>query len=68
MKNSIFYYLVKKRKQERQKIGGELFPPSPHFFYPPNLGGNKEGEVLKDALYTNTLNLSCISFLSFSLP
>ena len=29
MKNNIFYCLVEERKQERQKIGGEIFPLGP---------------------------------------
>ena len=31
MKNNIFYCLVEERKQERQKIGGEIFPSGPPF-------------------------------------
>ena len=39
VKNGIFLYLVEKRKQERQKIARKIFPPSPPFFFPPNLRG-----------------------------
>ena len=39
MKNAVFYYLVEKRKQERQKNKGESFPSRTHFFYPPKFGG-----------------------------
>ena len=62
MENDIFYCLVEERKQERQKIGGKFFPLGPPFFILPIWEENKEGKVLKNALYTSTLNLSCISF------
>ena len=31
VKNNIFYCLVEERKQERQKIGGKIFPLGPPF-------------------------------------
>ena len=52
MENDIFYYLVEERKQERQKIGGKIFPLGPPFFILPILEENEEGKVVKDALYT----------------
>ena len=68
VENDIFHYLVEERKQERQKIGGEIFPLIPHFFILPIWEENEEGKMLKDVLYTNTHNLSCIFFfLLFSL-
>ena len=49
--------MVDERRQERQKIWGKIFPPDPLFFILPFWEENEEGEVLKDALYTNTFNL-----------
>ena len=66
MENDIFHYLVEERKQERQKIGGKIFPLVPHFFILPIWEENEEGKMLKDVLYTNTLNLSCIFFFLLS--
>ena len=67
MENGIFHCLVEERKQERQKIGGKIFPLGTPFFILPIWEENEEGKVLKDALYTNTLNLNCIFFSFFSL-
>ena len=67
MENGIFHCLVEERKQERQKIGGKIFPLGAPFFILPIWKENEERKVLKDALYTNTLNLSCIFFSFFSL-
>ena len=57
VENDIFHCLVEKRKQERQKIGWKIFPLDPPFFIFPIYEENGEEKVLKDALYTNTLNL-----------
>ena len=57
VENGIFHCLVEKRKQERQKIGWKIFPLDPPFFIFPIYEENGEEKVLKDALYTNTLNL-----------
>ena len=67
VENGIFHCLVEERKQERQKIGGEIFPLGTLFFILPIWKENEERKVLKDTLYTNTLNLSCIFFSFFSL-
>ena len=68
VENGIFHCLVEERKQERQKIGGKIFSLGPPFFILPIWEENDEEKVLKDELYTNTLNLSCIFFSFFSLP
>ena len=68
MKNDIFHCLIEERKQERQKQGGGILLPDPPFFILSIWEENEEGKVLKDALYTNTLNLNCIFFSFFSLP
>ena len=68
MENDIFHCLVEERKQERQKIGGKIFPLGSSFFILPIWEENEQEKVLKDGLYTNTLNLSCIFFLSSLFP
>ena len=64
VENGIFHCLIEERKQKRQRIGGKFFTPDSPFFILPIWEENEEKKVLKDALYTNTLNLSCIFFLS----
>ena len=56
------------KKTRETKIWGKIFPPGPPFFILPIWEENEEGKVLKDALYTNTLSLSCIFFLSSLFP
>ena len=57
VENGIFHCLVEERKQERQKIKRKIFPSDPPFFILPVWEENGERKVLKDTLYTNTLNL-----------
>ena len=57
VENGIFHCLVEERKQERQKIKRQIFPSDPPFFILPVWEENGERKVLKDTLYTNTLNL-----------
>ena len=64
VENGIFHCLIEERKQKRQRIRGKFFTPDPPFFILPIWEENEERKVLKDALYTNTLNLSCVFFLS----
>ena len=60
MKNDIFHCLVEERNQERQKQGGGgILLLDPPFFILTIWEENDKGKVLKDALYTNTLNLNC---------
>ena len=66
--NCIFHYLVEERKQERQKIRKKIFPPGPFFFILLIWEENEKKKVLKVALCTYTLNLSCIFFLSSLFP
>ena len=68
VKNDIFHCLVEERKQERQKIGRKLFPPGPPFFILPIWEENEEEKVLKDILYTNTLNIAFFFFFWATLP
>ena len=62
VENDIFHCLVEERKQERQKIGRKIFPPGPPFFILPIWEENEEEKVLKDILYTNTLNIAFFFF------
>ena len=53
VENDIFYNFVEERKQGRQKIRRKIFPSGPPFF----ILIFWEENMLKDTLYTNTLNL-----------
>ena len=58
MENGIFHYLVQERKQEIQKIGRKIIPPSPHFFIFPILEENGEEKVLNDIIYPHFIHLT----------
>ena len=68
VENDIFHCLVKKRKQERQKIGRKIFHPNPPFFILLIWEENGEEKVLNIILYINTLlyssHLPLILFIS----
>ena len=67
VENGIFYCLVYERKQERQKTGRKIIPPSPHFFILLIWEENGEEKMLNDIIYTNTLTLF-ISPTSLTFP
>ena len=68
VENDIFHCLVEERKQERQKRGRKIFPPGPPFFILPIWEEYEEEKVLKDILYTNTLNIAFFFFFWAMLP
>ena len=53
MENIIFYCLVEKRKQKRQKIGEKFFLPDSTFFILSNWKENEGGKVMRNTFYTN---------------